>query len=80
VEANLQLAERVLNGEPGAPRDVILLNAGVGMVVAGLAETVPDGIERAAAELDSGRARDRIKLVAEASQRAKAAQPAEVAP
>jgi anthranilate phosphoribosyltransferase len=80
VEANLHLANQVLAGEKGAPRDVILLNAGVGMVVAGLAETVPDGIERAAAELDSGRARERIKLVAEASQRAKAAQPAEVAP
>src|SRR4051812_17666694 len=31
VEANLVLANRVLDGEHGAPRDVVLLNAGAGL-------------------------------------------------
>jgi anthranilate phosphoribosyltransferase len=71
VEANLELANRVLNGEKGAARDVVLLNAGAGFYVAGLAESIEEGVGRAAEELDSGRVRQKVRQVASASQRIK---------
>ena len=80
VQANVRMAQAVLDGERGASRDVLLLNAGAALYVAGLADSIGDGIRLAADELDSGRARDKIKDVAAASQRIKAeTAPAEVA-
>jgi anthranilate phosphoribosyltransferase len=80
VEANVRLVERVLDGERGAARDVVLLNAGAALYMAGLADTIQAGIQRAADELDSGRTRAKIDAVAAASQRIKLeTAPAEVA-
>ena len=72
VEANVRLAEGVLEGEHGPARDIVLLNAGMAMYVAGLTRSIQDGIERVANELDSGRARAKVKQVAATSQRIKA--------
>jgi anthranilate phosphoribosyltransferase len=72
VESNMALAHRVLNGDAGPPRDVVLLNAGAALYVAGLTASMADGVQRAAAELDSGRVRAKVQQVAEASQRIKA--------
>ena len=71
VEANVHMAEAVLDGERGPSRDVVLLNAGTAMYVAGLADSVEDGIARTADELDSGRARAKVTEVIAASQRIK---------
>ena len=80
VEANVRLARSVLDGARGAPRDVVLLNAGAALYMADLAESIASGIERAAEEIDSGRAKAKVEQVAVASQRIKAEQaPAEVA-
>lgn len=46
----------VLEGEKNAYRDIASLNAGAGMVVAGLAADLKDGIARAQQALDSGAA------------------------
>jgi anthranilate phosphoribosyltransferase len=72
VEANVRISNLVLSGEGGAPREVVLMNAGSALYMAGLAGSIQDGIQRAAEELDSGRARDKVKQVAQASQRIKA--------
>ena len=53
---NATIARRILAGERGAPRDIVLLNAGVSLLIAGVAPTVQDGIAAAAAALDDGRA------------------------
>jgi anthranilate phosphoribosyltransferase len=53
---NAGIARRVLSGERGAPRDIVLLNAGVSLLIAGSVATVPEGVERAAAAIDSGAA------------------------
>jgi anthranilate phosphoribosyltransferase len=53
---NAAIARDVLDGEPGAPRDIVLLNAGVSLLIAGAVNSVAEGIERAAEGLDSGRA------------------------
>jgi anthranilate phosphoribosyltransferase len=51
---NALIARRILAGEKGAPRDIVLLNAGVSLLIAGTVTSVPDGIARAAAALDDG--------------------------
>jgi len=53
-EENARLSEAVLRGEPGIRRDVVLLNAGAALLVAGVVEQLEDGIERAALTIDAG--------------------------
>jgi anthranilate phosphoribosyltransferase len=54
--ANADAARRVLDGETGPHRDVVLLNAAAGVVAAGMADDLPDGLDAARAALDDGRA------------------------
>ena len=54
AEENARMVESVLRGEPGARRDVVLLNAGAALLVAGAVETLEAGIERAALTIDAG--------------------------
>lgn len=68
VETNLQLADAALSGRPGAPRDVVLLNAGAGLYAAGMADTIKEGIDLARDVVDSGKARQKIAHVREVSQ------------
>jgi anthranilate phosphoribosyltransferase len=44
----------VLNGELGAARDIVLLNAGAAIYVAGLADSLATGINKAAEVIDQG--------------------------
>ena len=53
---NAAAAESVLAGEPGPIRDMVVLNAAAGLVVAGLADDLAAGVESAGAAIDSGRA------------------------
>jgi anthranilate phosphoribosyltransferase len=74
VEANVRLGRVVLDGQRGPARDVVLLNAGASLYMAGVSDSIQDGIARAADELDSGRARAKVEQVVVASQRIKAEQ------
>ncbi|MDQ2827189.1 MAG: anthranilate phosphoribosyltransferase [Actinomycetota bacterium] len=53
---NAELARRVLDGEPGPKRDFVVLNAAAGLVAAGLAEDLAEGLILATASVDDGRA------------------------
>ncbi|HVM10436.1 MAG TPA: anthranilate phosphoribosyltransferase [Acidimicrobiales bacterium] len=53
---NAEIARRVLSGEAGPHRDVVVLNAAAGMVVAGLAAGLEEGVARAQASIDEGKA------------------------
>ena len=53
---NAAIARRVLNGEKGAPRDIVLLNAAASLLIAERVGSVTDGIVQAAAAIDEGRA------------------------
>lgn len=53
---NAEIARRVLGGEPGPMRDVVLLNAAAALTVADLAQDMADGVARAAAAIDAGAA------------------------
>jgi anthranilate phosphoribosyltransferase len=65
---NAAIVERVLGGERGAPRDVVLFNAGAALFVAGRARSMVDGIRQAADGIDSGAARDTLERMARESQ------------
>ena len=52
--ANARYVEAVLRGEPGARRDVVLLNAGAAFMAAGSVESLEDGLEHAALTIDAG--------------------------
>lgn len=54
---NAQIIEAILDGASGPRRDVVLLNAAAAFLVAGRARRMRDGINMAAATIDSGRAR-----------------------
>ena len=58
AEENAALIESVFAGEAGPRRDVVLLNAGAALVVAGAADGFPDGVEMARAAIGDGRPRD----------------------
>jgi anthranilate phosphoribosyltransferase len=51
---NATMLTRIFAGEPGPPRDVVLLNTAAVLVTAGFARTIGDGVALAAAAIDSG--------------------------
>ena len=67
---NVDLARRVLDGEPGPHRDIVLLNAAAGVVVAGLADDLAAGFELARGSLDDGRAAGVLERLVAASNAA----------
>jgi anthranilate phosphoribosyltransferase len=73
ARANARIIEGVLAGASGAARDVVLLNAGAALFVAGAALSVGDGIARAALAIDRGDAKrtlDRLIAISVADQSA----------
>ncbi len=57
---NAAIILRILAGERGPARDIVLLNAGASLFVAGVAESVRAGVARAAQAIDTGDARGRL--------------------
>ncbi|RVB85945.1 anthranilate phosphoribosyltransferase [Mesorhizobium sp. M7A.F.Ca.AU.002.03.1.1] len=56
ADYNAKALRDMLGGAAGAYRDTVLMNAGAGLVVAGKATTLADGIALAAQAINSGRA------------------------
>jgi len=64
-EENAAVSRAVLKGEPGPRRHLVLINAGAAIFVGGKAESLGDGVERAAEAIDSGAAGDLLgRLIA----------------
>jgi anthranilate phosphoribosyltransferase len=57
AQFNAAAIRRLLDGEPGAYRDAVLLNAAAALIVAGEAQDGEDGIEEAAEAIDKGLAK-----------------------
>lgn len=57
-EHNAGVVRRVLGGESGAHREIVLLNAAAALCVAGVADDLASGIDLAASAIDDGRATD----------------------
>lgn len=64
AQLNAAITISVLGGEPGPARDVVLLNAGAALFVAGRAADVAEGVALAAAAIDTGRAADVVTAAA----------------
>jgi anthranilate phosphoribosyltransferase len=62
----------VMNNAAGAPRDIVQLNAGAAIYVAGLADTLQDGIAKAAQVIASGAAKTKLYQLIEMSNSFKA--------
>ena len=50
----------VLEGQPGAARDIVLLNAGAALYAANVASSIGEGIARAREAIDSGAAQAKL--------------------
>lgn len=55
-EENAVITKNILKGEQGPKRDVVLMNAGAAIYIAGLADTMEEGIKKAEQSIDSGAA------------------------
>ena len=60
-EENAATVTRVLDGEDGPARDVVMLNAGAAIMVGGAAPDLAEGMDRAREAIDSGAAREVLR-------------------
>lgn len=67
-KANATIIRAVLAGQPGAPRDAVLLNAAAALVACGIAEDLATGVAQAAESIDSQRAATVLAAVSAAAQ------------
>jgi len=66
-QESLALMRQVLDNQPGAPRDIVVLNAGVALYAANVSNSIPDGIAKARAAVESGAARAKMEQLVQAS-------------
>ncbi len=61
LKQNAGIITDIFEGKKGSKRDIVVLNSGAAIYVAGAAKTIAKGIEMAARAIDSGAARDKLK-------------------
>ena len=66
---NAQIIRRILEGEPGPPRDFVCINAAAALVAAGSAANFREGARMAAAAIDSGAALAKLEALIAFSRR-----------
>jgi anthranilate phosphoribosyltransferase len=69
AQHNKEMLERLLGGEKGPIRDVVLYNAAAGLLAADAVRDVRSGVKRAAESIDSGKAMKALRGLVELSQR-----------
>jgi anthranilate phosphoribosyltransferase len=57
----------VLDNHPGTARDIVLLNAGAAIYVAGFADTLAHGVKKADEIITSGAAKNKLKQLIQTS-------------
>lgn len=60
-QTNKQIILDVLHGKKGAPREVTIYNAAAALKVAGVVETIAEGVEKANEAIDSGQALKKLE-------------------
>ena len=75
-QENAEIIRRVLGGEPGPRRDIVLMNAAAALVAGGKAGDFKAGMALAARSIDSGAARRKLEALVALSQRLAAEVPA----
>ena len=69
-EQSVAMLRDVLEGKAGAPRDIVVLNAGVALYAAGVAPSMQEGIAQARQSIDSGAALAKLQALVAFSQAA----------
>ena len=67
---NAEVVRRVVGGERGAHRDIVVLNAAAALVVAGVCATLVEGVGTAEVVIDEGRASSTLDRFIDCSQAA----------
>jgi anthranilate phosphoribosyltransferase len=67
---NAQIIREILDGEKGAARDIVLMNAAAAIYVGGEARDLHEGIQSASDAIDSGNALSRLDSLVEATRSA----------
>ena len=67
-QESLALMRQVLDNQPGAARDIVVLNAGAALYAANVAASIGDGITRARAAIESGAAKAKLEQLVQASK------------
>jgi anthranilate phosphoribosyltransferase len=65
---NAAIATAILQGQPGAQRDIVLVNSAAALVAAGACVDLREAMDRAAQSIDSGAARTKLRRLVEFSQ------------
>lgn len=73
AQTNARLLRSVLQGRKGPHRDVVLLNAGAALYVAGRVDKIADGVKLAGEIVDSGKALAKLEALVEFSRKEQAA-------
>jgi anthranilate phosphoribosyltransferase len=68
-QQNAQIIRDILARQPGARRDIVLMNAAAALVAGGRARDLKEGVELGAHSVDSGAARDRLERLVAFSQK-----------
>ncbi len=68
-DENAKITRAVLSGEKGPKRDIVLLNAGAAIYVAGLADSIAEGIKKAEESVDTGAAMKVLEDLIEISKK-----------
>jgi anthranilate phosphoribosyltransferase len=67
AQENAEIIRRLLEGEKGARRDIVLINSAAALWIAGAADSLEEGLDVAQQSLDSGAARERLETLVTAS-------------
>lgn len=68
ASVNAAIARDILAGVPGPARDIVVLNAGASLLVAGRARSIAEGMQLAACAIDEGRAAATLGAMVAASR------------
>ncbi len=68
VEDSLKVMHAVLDNQGGPPQDIVLLNAGAAIYIAGIEDTLASGIESARRVIENGSARSKLDELAKLTQ------------
>ena len=69
AEKNADITRRILSGEKGPCRDVVLINTAGALMSAGMADTFEAGIDMAANAIDEGKAKEKLESLVAFTQK-----------
>ncbi|HID81904.1 MAG TPA: anthranilate phosphoribosyltransferase [Thiotrichales bacterium] len=68
AEESLSMVQSALENQPGPARDIVIMNAGAAIYVAGIANTLSEGMEKAKEVIKSGKAKEKLAALVEKTQ------------